>query len=649
VDAGWVTARHVLEGATFAILDTGGDGELVATILADDPLHDVIVFETEGSKRGSIVGFPVSREDASALPVGSSMRIIGREMQDLPVSLKRCQVMPPFGRQRVFTSAGEPGWSGSPVLSESGEVIGLIRGARGDGGYASPLDDALKGLSTGVPFEEWAKHPQPRPVQARAAFKVAVEAKKKGDIDAALAGYTEAITLEDGFAWARIGRADLYFDMRRFADAAADLQAAMTTGAEDPELHVLRMAAAAELRDCEALTESHAHLVRLWAFKEDVPLVYASALLKAGCIEEAISVLRPVLELPEVPDDGAALLAEALARSGDAEAALDLLTKHNLDGPRARQLKVIAPVILHGAEGVVPLQELMQPRANAFNRTRSIARYVVAMEVAPVMCDHLLEAIHPPTSSPEAAHLRGVIQTIADDDSGALWSFRKAVELDPEFWPSLIELAVVEAHMGELDAAIAHAETAVSISGGDSDARLVLATYLSEAGRYDESDAHARAVLETSGQRARVWWILGLNANRRGDNAEARSHYSTAVSHDPRDLRLRRSFVSSLRSAQDYPAALQQLHEMKAVSPEDRETAVLFAEVLLDSGEADASRIAAEEAGRLMVADDIPTAKRVVKLLCRFGSEEEAHALVNRLGLDSQLAQQILTDCGCTE
>ncbi len=650
VDAGWVTARHVLEGALLASLDQpSGDGAYVTTILADDPLHDVVVFEIEGSSSGTAHAFPVASDNAAAPHVGSPMRIARPQMKSVEVSLERIQVIPPYGLMLVLSAAGEPGWSGSPVLTESGEVIAVIRELRGDGLYASPIKSAFGEGSAAGSIDEWSRRPQPRPVMARTAFARAANAERDGDMDAALAGYAEAISLEDGYAWAKIRRAGIFTELHRFADAAAELTEALTTGAQDPELHLRRMVVAGEMRDCDTLTDSFRHLQSIFPDRSEMSLMYAQSALKCGCVDEAISVLQPLRQAPDPSDLGVLLVAEALIRSGDAVAALDLLKKHNLDLPRAKFLQVIAAVIGHGGEGVGSVQEFLQPLTRVSSRAYRLAQEVAAIDVAPAMCARLSEVMGPPWSSPEAAHLRGEIQRLAGDNDGALLSFNAALELAPGFWPSQGQLARVEAENGRLEAAIAHAESAVSLSGGDIDARLNLAQQLVEAGLYDRADAQARAAIEKDDRFARSWEILSRSALRQGRTDEAKAHFLKAVSIDASDLPVRRKYAKMLMAAKDYQAAVQEFADLKAASPDDSEAAILLAEALLDSGDRDAARTAAEDAAKLMVADDLPSLRRVVRVLCSTGEDDVARALVNRLGLEDRLARQILVDSGCTE
>ena len=115
-------------------------------------------------------------------------------------------------RLRLKMPDAGPGWSGSPVLSGSGEVVGVLFGGdnnKPDIGYAVP-SNTLKALlaktarTTPEPLQEWQKRPQ---IRAYIECERGRIHQERDDYETAVAAYNTAINLNPGIPTAYYNRA----------------------------------------------------------------------------------------------------------------------------------------------------------------------------------------------------------------------------------------------------------------------------------------------------------------------------------------------------------------------------------------------------------------------------------------------------------
>lgn len=146
-----LTAAHLVSQDAQTVVDIGGVVELEARIEAVDPVADVALLKVSGSKHHC-----VSLHEGDPVGAGVSLFVIGVPLDDrLSGTVTRGIVSgrPEInGRELLQTDASiNPGSSGGPVLSEDGEVLGVVSskffgpGVEGVG-FAVPVDVIRKTL-----------------------------------------------------------------------------------------------------------------------------------------------------------------------------------------------------------------------------------------------------------------------------------------------------------------------------------------------------------------------------------------------------------------------------------------------------------------------------------------------------------------------
>ena len=122
----WLTAAHVVEGATSATLHNGGD-ELPAVILGRDRDADTALLSAPGSGIA-----PLVFSDLDSASVGDSLFVVGyplfvaAEPSVTRGVLSRIETDRDLGTVIVTDASANPGNSGGPLVDECGDVTGMI-------------------------------------------------------------------------------------------------------------------------------------------------------------------------------------------------------------------------------------------------------------------------------------------------------------------------------------------------------------------------------------------------------------------------------------------------------------------------------------------------------------------------------------------
>ena len=184
------TSFHVLEGALSVAakhVDTGA-AYTIEGITAFDEKNDLAILKV------SEEGIPFRLGDSETVEKRAHICGIGYDgnKENTAAATVRC-IEKKDKWLRLHIPAGGPGWSGCPVLNNTGEVIAVIsRGsAKPSKGYAVP-SNALKGLLTAAeqtdvqPLAEWQNRPR---IRAYLAYKKGMVHQAGEDFEGALAAY----------------------------------------------------------------------------------------------------------------------------------------------------------------------------------------------------------------------------------------------------------------------------------------------------------------------------------------------------------------------------------------------------------------------------------------------------------------------------
>jgi S1-C subfamily serine protease len=233
-----VTNRHVIEGAaSIAAVNNNGAIFLFERVVAEPSGVDLAILKF----RASDVPFLRLGKSTTAVE-GQKVIVIGN-----PTGLTGTVsdgIISAFRENRSLiqiTAPISPGSSGSPVLDENGQVIGVARLVSTEGqnlNFAIAVEEVSAALlqppseravGSGTPI------PTPTPIDANAYFVRGMESFGRKDYDNAIRDFTEAIRLDPNNASSYVNRAISYEDQGNFGKAISDYNVAIRL---DPNLAI---------------------------------------------------------------------------------------------------------------------------------------------------------------------------------------------------------------------------------------------------------------------------------------------------------------------------------------------------------------------------------------------------------------------------
>jgi Flp pilus assembly protein TadD len=231
-DGALLTNYHVISGGSsiMAKMPTGTVYFLKAVLMT--------------SETSDVTELQFFATDVPSLPLGSSLSAVeGQRVLVIgnPEGLEGTVsdgIISAFRSGRTIIQITAPvshGSSGSPVLDESGNVIGVATQVLREGqnlNFAISVEAIRDALAKSSNPNPWVLYPAvPTPTAARGSagdfFNRAFEEAKNGDYDGAIADYTEAIRLQPNYADAFINRGIAYDSVKQYDKALSDLNEAI--------------------------------------------------------------------------------------------------------------------------------------------------------------------------------------------------------------------------------------------------------------------------------------------------------------------------------------------------------------------------------------------------------------------------------------
>jgi tetratricopeptide (TPR) repeat protein len=200
--------------------------------------------------------------------------------------------------------------------------------------------------------------------------------------------------------------------------------------------------------------------------------------------------------------------------------------------------------------------------------------------------------------------------------------FASAIELDPEQRDGHNNLGGILARQGKLEEAIVHYREAVRIDPQYLQAQLSLGASLLDLGELEEASDHLSAAVQLSPSDPLVRYRLGIVSHRQGKLDEAANHYGLALEQDPNCVLALLGLAAIRARAQD----------PKLRNPEEAVELASKACTLTDYQDPTVLDILAgvyAAAGRF--ADAASTAQRALRLAQSAGNEEFVNSLQRKL------------------
>lgn len=171
------------------------------------------------------------------------------------------------------------------------------------------------------------------------------------------------------------------------------------------------------------------------------------------------------------------------------------------------------------------------------------------------------------TETPARHHAAGMEHLQAGRVQEALGEFNKAVRLDHNFLPSLLQIADLLSSNGRAFEAYGVLQHAVSIAPASADVHALLGRCFSILGKRNEARQEFRRSLELNPSVAEPYYGLALIESRQGQLTEGRRHIETFLQRAPGDEAAKEELARICFKMKDYNAALAIYSELRKANP----------------------------------------------------------------------------------
>lgn len=233
-------------------------------VVASDPERDLVILKVEGKATGVL-----QLGDSDTVKLGEKVIAVGTHGSTDKNALGKTtngtisRITDDLFRVKATLL---PGYSGGPVLSSTGEVIGICveGGETKSSGYVIPsnhLKALLKNRSEQEKsLEEWQAEPM---IRAYALANRGDAEKVMGSAKDAIAAYDAAIRLTPDFAAAYAKRGSAKYNLGDYKGTIKDYDAAIGTGLDYAAVYVNRGVAKRNLRDYKGAIKDYNTAIRL--------------------------------------------------------------------------------------------------------------------------------------------------------------------------------------------------------------------------------------------------------------------------------------------------------------------------------------------------------------------------------------------------
>ena len=275
----------------------------VEGVVAFDAENDLVILKVEGE------GVPLPLDDSNTVQVGETVCAVGHPRAEkgeaTQITISGIQKS---GKRLEIKEEFDPGNSGSAILNDSGEVVGVAvasgmavsilgGGRHGEASYAIPariLVDLLANVVEAEPFTEWQKRPQ---VRAYTEIRQGQTEFEQGKHQESIACFDAALELNPNLADAYLNRGTVNLSLGHHKEAVADCDNALKLNPDFVAAYINRSAAKFFLGEAEdAIDDCNAAL----ELNPNYAMVYnnrAAANLSLEHFEETVADCDSALEL----------------------------------------------------------------------------------------------------------------------------------------------------------------------------------------------------------------------------------------------------------------------------------------------------------------------------------------------------------------
>ena len=521
------TSFHILEGA-LSITAKHADTDAAYTIegiTAFDEKNDLVILKVSKEEIPFRLGNSETvKKKARICAIGYD----GQKENSAAATVRRIEKKDKW--LRLHIPAAGPGWSGCPVLNNTGEVIAVIsRGsAKPSKGYAVP-SNVLKGLLTAAeqtdvqPLAEWQNRPR---IRAYLAYKKGMAHQAGEDFEGALAAYNEAINLNPDIT-----------DAYRARGETQSKLIMLNTKGNYKQFDSL---------DGTALLMDRVTAYRLMSTDYSLPTFRA---FRKRMLTQLFLIPSRWLENPK------AIYARANAKLGSGKSKIE-------QGDIAAARKHYHAAIADWTRRI----EWEPKFASAYN-ARGWTKYLLGQIVtepghiremewyyqsAVVDSDAAIQLATSDEDSSAAYHTRGAARAALGDYDKAITDFDAAIRLNPETAINYLDRGLAKETLGEMDAAKADFEKAARIDGDLAENYYKEGRGKNDGHAYEAAMASFDKAIRLNPEYASVYSNRALSQNalgrrelRRENPEKAKHHLHGAIADCTEAIRLNPKYTAA--------------------------------------------------------------------------------------------------------
>ena len=491
-------------------------------VVASDPESDLVILKVEGKEIGVL-----QLGDSDAVKLGENVIAMGTHGSTDKNALGKTiegtisRITDNFFRVKATLL---PGYSGGPVLSSTGEVIGISieGGETKSSGYVIP-SNRLKVLLENIsvqekPLEEWREEPM---IRAYALANRGDAEKVLGSAKDAIAAYDAAIRLTPDFAAAYAKRGSVKYNLGDYKGAIKDYDASIGTGLDYVTVYVNRGVAKRNLRDYkgaikdyntairldpenveayinrgnvrsdfgnyEMAIEDYSTAIRLKPKGIILPLAYVRRASTKSDSGDKNGAIKDYNEAVRLTPNSPSILTVAYLNRGLAKFHLDNAKGAIEDYDEVIRLKpknaVLASAYIHRADAKATLEDNSGAIVDYDEAARlvpediSFVAYVYGRRASAKLArsdskgaiEDCAEAILMDPDLPEVYKTRGEARSNLGNHSGATKDYDTAVYLKPDYAEAYYKRGCVKVEIGNILEAKADLRTALKLARWESD------------------------------------------------------------------------------------------------------------------------------------------------------------------------------------
>ncbi|MFP4058574.1 MAG: tetratricopeptide repeat protein [Candidatus Brocadiia bacterium] len=393
----------------------------------------------------------------------------------------------------------------------------------------------------------------------------------RGDLDGAIRIYTKMLEQKPTQIQARIERAKLYLELKKYEAALADANEAIRISNKNPYANFIRGAVYMQLKKLDAAVEEFRQASV--SIPEESNLKLPAHFWLARCLilkdqtKDAIEELKTVVGLNSRFLPARLILASCHLKQGYPDGAVSVLLDalpFAPENPEVRRLLGIA--YLHKGEFDRAKSQFQKILAEDMDQTRAhqVLAAIALSERPPDVdkaVEHCLQALKVEPKNIDVHFLLGFAYLRRNRLNGAKRQFERVLELSGRHPSARMHLATVHERLGEFDLAQEQLQRCIEEDPTQSKPRRQLVSLYIKQRKYDKAEDELSRLLEIEAEKAKVYLAMAELHRAKGEKEKAETFATRALEEDPQLLAAHVFKARMRRNEQRWAAARKELED----------------------------------------------------------------------------------------